>query len=547
MKFNTLTLLGTSLVVTCSVSSLVQQLLNFDSVKPYSSSLLERASELYGGNYHELNDEILETWKEMELTVSHEKIKNVIDNYSKNYVSAVQKPNLSKFSENRAKTLWEFVNNKKSELFENYTLRVKKAKPEILGIDTVEQYSGYLDIKDQDKHFFYWFFESRNDPKNDPLILWLNGGPGCSSMTGLFFELGSSTIDAEIKPQFNPYSWNSNASVIFLEQPVGVGYSYAGSGSSKIGTTTAASRDVYVFLELFFQKFPEFLNNKFHIAGESYAGHYIPGIASEIINHADRSFQLSSVLIGNGITDSLIQYKYYQPMACGEGGYKQVISDEDCENLEEVYPRCARLIQSCYNTESVFACVPANIYCESKIMSPYDKTGLNVYDIRKKCDENSDGCYADMDYSTQFLNKPEVMEALGAEVEKYVSCDESVFRDFFLTGDEMKPFQGYVAEILEKNVPVLLYAGDKDYICNWLGNHAWSDALEWSGHDEYLAKSLQPWYTLDNNTFAGEVKSYGNFTFLRVFDAGHMVPHDQPENSLDMVNRWINGDYTFGV
>src|SRR4030088_2786711 len=76
------------------------------------------------------------------------------------------------------------------------------------------------------------FFESRNDPKNDPVVLWLNGGPGCSSPTGFFLELGPSSIDENLKLHNNPYSWNSNASVIFLDQPVNVGYSYSGSSVS---------------------------------------------------------------------------------------------------------------------------------------------------------------------------------------------------------------------------------------------------------------------------------------------------------------------------
>lgn len=101
----------------------------------------------------------------------------------------------------------------------DYCLRLRTVDPSKLGIDTVKQWSGYMDYKDS-KHFFYWFFESRNDPANDPIILWLNGGPGCSSFTGLLFELGPSSIGADMKPIHNPYSWNNNASMIFLEQPL---------------------------------------------------------------------------------------------------------------------------------------------------------------------------------------------------------------------------------------------------------------------------------------------------------------------------------------
>lgn len=138
----------------------------------------------------------------------------------------------------KKKKNWDAV--VKMEGLEGHQLRVNKiVNPKKLGVDPhVKQFTGYLDNELEDKHFFFWFFESRNDPKNDPVILWLNGGPGCSSLTGLFFELGPSSIDGQkLKPVKNPFSWNSNASVIFLDQPVNVGFSYAGSNSNGVSLT----------------------------------------------------------------------------------------------------------------------------------------------------------------------------------------------------------------------------------------------------------------------------------------------------------------------
>jgi len=503
---------------------------------PFSIGDINLGHKLWGEDLLHKH-ELFEAWNDLLKEYSIKELSAKMMNFDKNPISAPK----SKFQNINQidSTKYEFVVNTK---YPQHQLRVNKANPASLGIDFVKQTTGYLDF--DDKHFFYYFFESRNDPENDPVILWLNGGPGCSSMTGLFFELGPSSLGPELKPIHNPYSWNNNANVIFLEQPVGVGYSY---GDAKISTTYAAAKDVFVFLELFYQKFPQFVKNKFHIAGESYAGHYIPNIASEIINHADRSFELTSVLIGNGITDSLIQDEYYQPMACGLGGYKKILSDESCDQMKKDYPKCKKLVEACYLTKNAFACVPANIYCADKLLGPFSKTGLNVYDIRGPCETENDLCYNGMDYIEQYLNKKEVQEALGAEVDSYTGCNDDVFASFALTGDESKPFQGYISELLDKKVPVLIYAGDKDFICNWLGNRAWSDALEWKFSEEYRLQNLKPWYGGVNGTSAGEVKSFGNFTFLRIFDAGHMVPYNQPEASLNMVNSWINGDYSLGA
>jgi cathepsin A (carboxypeptidase C) len=165
-----------------------------------------------------------------------------------------------------------------------------------------------------------------------------------------------------LKLHSNPYSWNANASVIFLDQPVNVGYSYSGGS---VSNTVAAGKDVYALLTLFFEQFPEYAKQDFHIAGESYAGHYIPVFTSEILSHKNTNINLKSVLIGNGLTDPLTQYDYYEPMACGGGGYKAVLDPGECQSMENSLPRCKSLIESCYNSGSVWNCVPASIYCNN--------------------------------------------------------------------------------------------------------------------------------------------------------------------------------------
>ncbi|KAL8243901.1 hypothetical protein R6Q59_010159 [Mikania micrantha] len=424
---------------------------------------------------------------------------------------------------------------------ESYDLRVKKVDPSSLGVDPgVKQYSGYLDDKETDKHLFYWFFESRNDPKNDPVVLWLNGGPGCSSLTGLFMELGPASIDKDVKVKHNPYSWNANASVIFLDQPVNVGFSYSGDA---VSNSVAASKDVYALLALFFEQFPEYAHQDFHIAGESYAGHYIPVDAAEILKHKKRNINLKSVLIGNGLTDGYTQYDYYRPMGCGEGGWPAVLDESTCQSMDNALPTCKRLIQSCYDYESAWSCVPSSIYCNNAIIGPYQQTGQNVYDVRSKCGSNP-LCYDELDFIQEWLNKQNVKDALGVEVDDYQSCNMDINRNFLFQGDWMRPYHRLVPGILDE-IPVLVYAGDADYICNWLGNKAWTDALEWSGSDGYSKAKMEDLYLTPSGKgdTIGAVKSSGNLTFMRIHAAGHMVPYNQPEASLAFFNRWLSGEW----
>lgn len=382
------------------------------------------------------------------------------------------------------------------------------------------------------------FFESRNDPENDPVVLWLNGGPGCSSLMGLFMELGPSSITKDGKVKYNDFSWNANASVIFLDQPVNVGYSYS---SGSVSNTVAAGKDIYALLTLFFKQFPEYSKQSFHISGESYAGHYIPVFASEILSHKKRNINLQSILIGNGLTDGLTQYEYYRPMACGEGGWPAVLDPGACQAMDNAYPRCASLIENCYNSESVWSCVPASIYCNNAMIGPYQRTGQNVYDVRRPCGSN-DLCYEEIDWISSYLNKKEVMKAVGAEVNSYDSCNFDINRNFLLQGDWMKPYHRVVPGILEQ-IPVLVYAGDADYICNWLGNKAWTEALEWPGQKNYAKAKMEDLLLGGDGKKIGEVKSSGNFTFMRLHAGGHMVPYDQPAASADMVKRWLAGEF----
>lgn len=435
--------------------------------------------------------------------------------------------------------------------FPEYSMRYKK--PALCDPD-VKQISGYIDI-DSDKHFFFWFFESRDKPESDPVILWLNGGPGCSSLTGLMMELGPCTVNDEgTDTTINKYSWNSNANIVFLDQPLNVGYSYGSDGASN---TNAAAKDVYAFLQLFFQEFPEYSKLDFHVAGESYAGHYIPAIGEQIHNANKGKFDaasyslmsqretladvnLKSLMIGNGLTDPLTQYKYYAKMAC-ESNYGAVLDKSTCKQMEDSYPACARLIQNCYDNQNVFSCLPASMKCNKDQLQPYQATGMNPYDVRKKCEGNN-LCYEILESVKKYLNIPEVKKSLGAQVDTYESCNMQINFRFQMAGDWMRPYHTVIPPLLEDGIRVLIYAGDADFICNWMGNKAWTLELPWSGQKGFQAAEDKTWYSDIGEEDAGEVRTYGNFTFLRAYGGGHMLPYDKPENSLDFVNKWISSE-----
>ncbi|KAF7373347.1 Carboxypeptidase [Mycena sanguinolenta] len=443
--------------------------------------------------------------------------------------------------------------------FDDHQLRV--TEPELCDT-SVKQYSGYLDIAD-DKHLFFWFFESRNDPSADPLVLWLNGGPGCSSSTGLLFELGPCSIANEGKnTTFNKHSWTSSANMIFLDQPVNVGFSYADDGTT-VNTSPVAGKGCLRFPRTLPGALPGIFQAAPHNSHTDRS--QLPNIASAIWSGNKqldlaptpnlKKINLESVMIGNGLTDpdihSYVQMASVPDYVC-EGPYP-VYSDPEgpeCAALRAKVPTCQRLMKSCYSSGSRLACVPALLYCNSQLMGPLMQTGLNPYDVRRKCDRSTDGdlCYKEMSYIDTWMNDPKVKVALGVDPTRtFTSCNMEVNQAFLFQGDGAHNSAKLLTELVNGGVRLLIYAGNADMMCNYMGNERWLEVLESAFQREYVVAEPIPWITTNSGKFAGTVRSAGgggftagNITFVTVFEAGHMVPFDQPEAALDLFSRWIS-------
>lgn len=143
-------------------------------------------------------------------------------------------------------------------------------------------HAGILDIGDGDD-MFYWLWESRNRPTEDPIVLWLTGGPGCSSELALFYENGPFTINDDMSLKRNPYSWNEEANLLFVDQPLGTGFSRTNHSSHYATNEDMVAKTFYKFLVTFMEKHPSLKGREFYITGESYAGHYIPAITAYIV------------------------------------------------------------------------------------------------------------------------------------------------------------------------------------------------------------------------------------------------------------------------
>ncbi|CAG8629184.1 13992_t:CDS:10 [Acaulospora morrowiae] len=407
--------------------------------------------------------------------------------------------------------------------------------------NNVKQHSGYIEIA-PGANIFFWFFESRNNPKGSPLTLWLNGGPGCSSLFGLFEELGpckSNNNGSEITN--NIYSWNEISNMLFVDQPVGVGLSY---GSRVVNSTEQAAEDLYVFLQIFFAKFPEYATLDFHVFGESYGGHYAPAIAKKIVEANDliqartnkeTKINLKTVGLGNGWVDAEIQLQsnvYFAEF----NSYHPVLDVKYIQEMKNISFECKSKIEKSKSTEEFRK---ASIECDSIPQEIFDNHSYaSVYDIRV-----SNTSYSSMpsaDY-VSFLNKPEVLRSIGAESfgnRTFVECSDKVFNYFSETGDGIRSYKPHVEYLLEKNIRVMLYHGDADYICNWFGGLDVTNQLVWKNQREFNAAPMQYWKVDD--VIAGQIRKFGNLWFVKVYESGHAVPFHQAKNSLDLLKKWFN-------
>ncbi|KAJ1833605.1 hypothetical protein LPJ63_002649 [Coemansia sp. RSA 2711] len=411
-----------------------------------------------------------------------------------------------------------------------------KATAPALCDPSVQQYSGYMDIA-PDKHLFYWFFEARNQrqPRHlTPLVLWLNGGPGCSSLSGLLSGVGPCHVGSDSNSTTtNPYSWNTNVNILFLDQPTNTGYSYG----ANVSTTRNAARDVVTFLRRFYTQYPQYSLSELHVMGESYAAHYVPGIASQIVREnrwaRSRRLPLASIAVGNGLFDMELQYQYLPEMACASE-YPPIVNATTCSAMASARNEFRRLLALNPGVQRDAAAAANATFAGYDILTPYQLAGGNPYDVRKLCGSGS-LCDDYMDRIAAFASQPWVRAALGTrDGPEFRLCNPDVQDAFIGAGDEMVDASMWIPEVLAAGVRVLNYAGDADLICGWVGNKALMLRLPWPGQAGFNMAADRAWAA------GGQVRAFGGLTFLRVNGAGHMVAKDQPAAALAMLSQWLD-------
>ncbi|KAH8793652.1 Alpha/Beta hydrolase protein [Flagelloscypha sp. PMI_526] len=412
------------------------------------------------------------------------------------------------------------------------------------------EYSGYVDTSDGKHLFFRKVISSRGQPEQSPLVLWMNGGPGSSSAHGYMYEIGPCNIASPTTTAYNPFSWTEVANVMFLDQPAGVGYSYADSGTDIVGTSEAAAQDCYHLLQSFFTAFPKYANLPLHLVGESYGGHYVPHLASLIYlqNNARKSkhINLSSVIFINALLDPLIQLESSVDFVCDSARPILDPTGPECTSLRAFIPKGTALFKACYADE--LQCIAAGKFLLEEWGYALTQLPHNPADWTKPCDHSRGACYEQATWTEEYLNLPHIKARLGVDLDVRFSLGNGTVAQAYLeSGDAGKRTAGLLEELIDEGgVRVLVVNGDRDTLCNHIGSEKMVEGIQSHFQHEFNRTLKRPWFT-HNGSLAGSVRSAGhelsagNVTFVRVYGAGYVGPFDlasicaqklQPQSSI---------------
>ncbi|WEW55651.1 Cell death protease [Emydomyces testavorans] len=419
-----------------------------------------------------------------------------------------------------------------------------------------KMHAGHVEVdREHNGNLFFWHFQNRHIANRQRTVVWLNGGPGCSSMDGALMEVGPYRLKDDHTLTYNEGSWNEFANLLFVDQPVGTGFSYVSTDSYLHELDEMADHFV-TFLEKWFELFPEYEHDDLYFAGESYAGQYIPYIAKAILDRnqnkttkmQNRVWNLKGLLIGNGWFSPVEQYQSYLPFAYKE---KLLQSGSDAaKRVEKAHSDCISELDRTGGRDQIHVSTCEIILTAILDGTKKDEKCTNMYDIQLTDKYPACGMNwpPDLEHLTPYLRRDDVTAALHINNDKktgWRECTGAVSSNF--KPHKSKPSVQLLPGLLESGVPIVLFSGANDFICNHIGTEQLVHNMKWSGGTGF---ELSPgvWAPRHDWTFEGEAAGYyqeaRNLTYILFYNASHMVPFDFARRSRDMLDRFMGVDIT---
>ncbi|KAI5970104.1 hypothetical protein CANMA_000715 [Candida margitis] len=412
------------------------------------------------------------------------------------------------------------------------------------------QYAGQLELfpENSTEYFFWKVVDSEKVPENkNRTTFWLQGGPGCSSIEGVFLEHGPFKLDDEEKIVVNENSWHKRSDMVYVDQPTQVGY----SDGELIHELSQVQVYFLKFLEKYFELFPEDLKNEIYVAGESFGGQYVPYVADAILKRNENltdggvEYKLKGIMIGNGYVSPNEQFLSYidyfkdhfliddsnpnwDTINEYQSACQEVVDGEEISSNENRAPVCEALL-------GLFLNATRN---ES---APADQQCLNVYDYNLHDSFPSCGdSYPPLSDANRFLNRWDVQADLNVESPvNYTVCNTVVQETF--TAPNSPPSKLLLPDIVSQ-IPIVLYNGASDILCNTDGVLKYLSNMTWNGATGFSdTNNRADWIVEDKK--AGWVLQDRNLTFINIFNASHYVPYSQPTVAKFLLD-FVTGETT---
>ncbi|EXB57415.1 Serine carboxypeptidase-like 18 [Morus notabilis] len=372
--------------------------------------------------------------------------------------------------------------------------------------------TGYVGVGDaEDLQLFYYFVESERSPENDPLLLWLTGGPCCSSVSALLYEIGPLSFDysnsnTDTAPLIlNPYSWTKVANIIFLDAPAGTGFSYSISSEGYPTTDTLFGAQVFEFIKKWLVSHPKFIINPLYIGGDSYSGKIVPIVVQQLSNGIEAGDQppinLKGYILGNPVTDTRKEHYAFLEFAHRMG----LLSDR-------IYKSAAR-------------------NCKGEDTDDVDPNNVPCIEDLKVVNEIEAGRWLTKNWG----NKKEVKKSLKVREETkttWTRCNRSIPYTFDVQSSVV-----YHRNLTKKFLRALIYSGDHDMVVPYFSTIEWIESLGLA-----IDYDWRPWFS-DHHEVLGYTMKYTNkkyqLTYATIKGGGHTAPQYYPEECFRMFDRWL--------
>ncbi|KAF5727491.1 serine carboxypeptidase-like 51-like isoform X1 [Tripterygium wilfordii] len=410
--------------------------------------------------------------------------------------------------------------------------------------DGLEEW-GYVEVRPK-AHLFWWFYRSpyrvEEPPKPWPIVLWLQGGPGTSGIgCGDFLEIGP--LDVNLKPRNS--TWLQKADLLFVDSPVGTGYSYVEDTELLVKTEEEAAIDMTKLLEEIFNRNESLQKSPLHIVAESYGGKFAVtlGLAAlKAIEAGKLELKLGGVALGNSLISP-------GDLVLSWGPLLKDVSRLDNNGLKKSNSMAQQINQQIsegryLDARNSWNELIAVIRSSSDYVDFYNFLLDSSMDLLFPIERGLSTGIAMNKYSRYLssIGPEDIVIVMNGEIRKKLKIipanviwvRKAVDVDSMLAGDFMRPRINEVDELLKKGVNVTVYSGQLDLLCSTRGTEAWIKKLKWEGLQSFLSMDRTPLFCGEEKITKGFTKSYKNLHFYWILGAGHFVPSDQPCIALAM-------------